>query len=95
VVLAHPGRYKEVRAESADCKGPESLKVKQVEHNGHRYIVCRNPRQARKEARDREVILAALKEQIKKGAKSLVGNKALELTLGTPDFRHFVYSLER
>jgi transposase len=75
VVLAHPGRYKEVRAESDDCKGPEPLKVKQVEHNGHRYIVCCNPRQARKEARDREVILAALKEQIKKGAKSLVGNK--------------------
>jgi len=75
VVLSHPGRYKEVRPESGDGKDPEPLKVKQVEHNGHRYIVCCNPRQARKEARDREVILAALKEQIKKGAKSLVGNK--------------------
>jgi len=75
VVLSHPGRYKEVRPESGDGKDPEPLKVKQVEHNGHRYIVCYNPRQARKEARDREVILAALKEQIKKGAKSLVGNK--------------------
>jgi transposase len=75
VVLSHPGRYKEVRPESGDGKDPEPLKVKQVEHNGHRYIVCCNPRQARKEARDRDVILAALKEQIKKGAKSLVGNK--------------------
>lgn len=75
VVLSHPGRYKEVRPESVDGKDPEPLKIKQVEHNGHRYIVCCNPRQARKEARDREVILAALKEQIKKGAKSLVGNK--------------------
>ncbi|MGB8336856.1 MAG: IS1634 family transposase [Desulfobacterales bacterium] len=75
VVLSHPGRYKEVRPESGDGKDPEPLKIKQVEHNGHRYIVCCNPRQARKEARDREVILAALKEQIKKGAKSLVGNK--------------------
>jgi transposase len=75
VVLSHPGRYKEVRPESGDGKDPEPLKVKQVEHNGHRYIVCCNPRQARKEARDRELILAALKEQIKKGAKSLVGNK--------------------
>lgn len=75
VVLSHPGRYKEVRPESGDGKDPEPLKVKQVEHNGHRYIVCCNPRQARKEARDREVILTALKEQIKKGAKSLVGNK--------------------
>ena len=75
VVLSHPGRYKEVRPESGDGKDPEPLKVKQVEHNGHRYIVCYNPRQARKEARDRDVILTALKEQIKKGAKSLVGNK--------------------
>ena len=75
VVLSHPGRYKEVRPESGDGKDPEPLKVKQVEHNDHRYIVCYNPRQARKEARDREVILTALKEQIKKGAKSLVGNK--------------------
>jgi transposase len=75
VVLSHPGRYKEVRPESGDGKDPEPLKVKQVEHNDHRYIVCYNPRQARKEARDRDVILTALKEQIKKGAKSLVGNK--------------------
>ena len=75
VVLSHPGRYKEVRPESGDGKDPEPLKVKQVEHNDHRYIVCYNPRQARKEARDRDVILATHKEQIKKGAKSLVGNK--------------------
>ena len=75
IVLSHPGRYKEVRAESAGSKDPEPLKVKQLQHNGHRYIVCCNPRQARKEARDRELILAALEEQIKKGAKSLVGNK--------------------
>ena len=75
IVLSHPGRYKEVRAESADSKDPEPLKVKQLQHNGHRFIICCNPRQARKEARDRELILAALEEQIKKGAKSLVGNK--------------------
>ena len=75
VVFSHPGRYKEVRAETADSKDPEPLKVKQLQHNGHRYIVCCNPRQALKEARDWEVILAAPKEQIKKKAKSLVGNK--------------------
>lgn len=40
-----------------------------------RYIVCLNPAQARKEASDRENIVAALKAQLKKGAKSLVGNK--------------------
>ena len=74
-VLSNPGRYKEVRVESGEPEDPEPLKVNQLQHNGHRYIVCCNPRQARKEARDREMILSALKEQIKKGAKSLVGNK--------------------
>ncbi len=34
-----------------------------------------NPRQARKDAADRQAIIASLKEQLKKGAKSLIGNK--------------------
>jgi transposase len=51
------------------------VKVKQVIHNGKRYLVCYNSRQARKDAADREAIISALKEQLKKGAKSLVGNK--------------------
>jgi transposase len=51
------------------------LKVKQVVHDGTRYIVCVNSRQARKDAADRQAIVSALKEQLKKGAKSLVGNK--------------------
>jgi len=74
-VLSHPGRYTEVHAEGVNSKDPSPLKVKQVELKGHRYIVCVNSRQARKDAIDRETILAALKEQLKKGAKSIVGNK--------------------
>jgi len=74
-VLSNPGRYKEVRPESNDPKDPAPLKVKQVQHNNHRYIVCLNSRQARKDAQDRQAIIAALSEKIKKGPKSLVGNK--------------------
>lgn len=74
-ILSHPGRYREVRAEGADSKDPAPLKVKEVMHQGDRYVVCQNPKQARKDARDREAIIAALREQIKKGPKSLVGNK--------------------
>ena len=51
------------------------MKVKQVVLNDRRYIVCLNPGQARKEARDRDKIVMALAAQLKKGAKSLVGNK--------------------
>jgi len=37
--------------------------------------VCVNSRQASKDTSNREAIIKSLKEQLKKGAKSLVGNK--------------------
>jgi transposase len=74
-VLSQPGRYQQVRPESSDRKKPAPLKVKQVEIDGTRYIVCVNTRQQRKDAADREVIVTALTKQLKKGPKSLVGNK--------------------
>lgn len=74
-VLSHPGRYKAVWPENSDPKKPAPLKVKQVEIEKRRYVVCVNPVQQRKDAADRQAIVAALTEQLKKGAKSLVGNK--------------------
>ena len=74
-VLSHPGRYKEVWPENSDSQKPAPLKVKQVEIDGCLYIVCVNPAQQRKDATDRQAIVKALAEQIKKGPKSLVGNK--------------------
>ena len=74
-VLSRGGIYSEVYPEGVTSKDPSPLKVKQVLHNEKRYIVCLNTRQARKDARDREAIIASLKEQLKKGPKSLVGNK--------------------
>lgn len=74
-VLSHPGSYHQVYPESSDPQKPAPLKVKQVEIDGNRYIVCVNSRQQRKDAADRQAIIDALSEQIKKGPKSLVGNK--------------------
>jgi transposase len=74
-VLSHPGRYREVYPEGKFSKDPDPLKVKEVSLNGRRYIVCLNPRQARKDAQDRQAIIDALEEKIKAGAKSLIGNK--------------------
>jgi len=74
-VLSRGGRYSEVYPEGLTSKDPSPLKVKEVLHNGKRYIVCMNTRQARKDAADREAIIASLKEQLKKGPKSLAGNK--------------------
>lgn len=74
-VLGRAGRYEEVHPKSRDKKAPSPLKVKEVIHNGVRYIVCLNEDQAKKDAADREAILAALKDKLKQGDKSLVGNK--------------------
>lgn len=74
-VLSRGGRYSEVYPEGLTSKAPSPLKVKEVVYNEKRYIVCMNTRQARKDAADREAIITSLKEQLKKGPKSLVGNK--------------------
>lgn len=65
-VLARAGRYRKVR---------DNLRVKEVVVNGRRYVVCHNPDQAKKDKADREAILASLEDALKRGAKSLVGNK--------------------
>jgi len=74
-LLSHPGRYREVRAEGQRSTDPSPLKVKEVVLDGQRYILCLNPRQARKEAQDRQAIVEALTEKLTAAPKSLIGNK--------------------
>jgi transposase len=74
-VLSAPGRYKEVRPEGIRSKDPSPLKVKEVSLGDTRYIICLNPRQARKDAQDRQAIIEALEERLNAGPKSLIGNK--------------------
>jgi len=71
-VLSRQGRYREVEPEG---KGHSPLKVKEVVSNGRRYIVCLNEREARKDATTRQIIVESLKEKLKEGAGSLIGNK--------------------
>jgi transposase len=70
-VVSRPGRYHEIPPEEKH----NPLKVKEVIHQGARYIVCCNEEQAKKDAHAREAILASLEEKLTKGAKSLIGNK--------------------
>lgn len=74
-VLADPGEFQEVRPEGSSSKAPSPLQVKEVGIDGRRYIVCLNPKEARKDRADREAILDSLKEQLRRGAQSLVGNR--------------------
>ncbi len=74
-VLARAGRYREVYAKSKDKKAPSPLKVKEVFVGDNRYIVCHNEDQALKDRKDRDAIVESLQKTLKRGDKSLVGNK--------------------
>jgi hypothetical protein len=69
-----PG-FMEVQPERRKKKDPSPLQVKEVCVGSHRYVACYNPEQARKDAYDRQAIIASLREQLQHGDKSLVGNK--------------------
>ena len=74
-VLSRAGRYRVVHPKRVQSDDPSPLKVKEVWVGDHRYVVCLNEDEARKDAADREAIVAALREQLLSGDKSLVGNK--------------------
>jgi hypothetical protein len=52
------------------------LKVKEVRVNGRRYIVCYNEDQAKKDRADRQAIVESLRDQLKRGDKSLSATRA-------------------
>jgi transposase len=74
-VLVRGGRYREVNPQREKSSDPSPLKVKEVRVDQRRYVVCLNDEQAHKDRADREAIVSALREQLKQGDKSLVGNK--------------------
>jgi len=74
-VLARAGRYEQVYPKSKDPKAPSPLKVKQVWVEDRRYVVCVNEDQATKDRHDREAIVNALQEALKRGDKQLIGNR--------------------
>jgi len=88
-VLARAGRYRVVHPERQTSADPAPLKVKEVQVEGRRYIVCRNEDEARKDAADREAIVASLQEKLRSGEKSLVGNKGYRRYLSSTGPDHF------
>jgi hypothetical protein len=66
-ILACGGRYQKLE---------DNLEVKEVLFDGRRYIVCRNPEEAKKDEVAREAILDKLKDTIERhGPKALVKNR--------------------
>jgi hypothetical protein len=65
-VLGHPGSFEAVE---------DNLAVKEVVVEGRRYVVCRNPFEAQKDAEVREALVKKIQAALAHGPKQLVGNK--------------------
>jgi hypothetical protein len=71
-------------------KRPDTeLQAKEVHLGSRRYIVCRNPAEAGKDAAEREEIVAGLRTALSRGDKTLVGNAGYRRYLKTPQGPHF------
>jgi len=88
-VLRSRGRWLESVPERTNAKDPAPLKLKEVWVKERRYIVCLNEEERRKDAHDRQAILAHLREQLRRGDKSLVGNKGYRRYLKVEGHGHF------
>ena len=63
--------------------------AKAVTRGRQRYIVCRNEDEAKKDAAERQAILASLARQLERGDKALVGNTGYRRFLKTEGSGHF------
>jgi hypothetical protein len=88
-VLGSRARWFESVPERSNAKDPSPLKIKEVWVEDRRYVVCLNEEERRKDAHDREAIVAHLKEQLRRGDKSLVGNKGYRRYLKVEGESHF------
>jgi transposase len=88
-VLRSRKQWLEVVPERSNAKDRAPLKIKEVWVENRRYVVCLNEEERRKDAHDREAIVAHLKEQLRQGDKSLVGNKGYRRYLKVQGDHHF------
>lgn len=94
-VLGRRGRWTLARPERSNPKDPAPLKVREVTVQNRRYIVCLNEEERRKDAHDRAAIVEHLRQQLKQGDKSLVGNKGYRRYLSVQGEGHFAIDEQR
>jgi transposase len=94
-VLADTGRFRTVHGRRRRSTDPAPLKVKEVWVGERRYVVCVNEEQAQEDRRKRAEIVTALREQLRAGDKSLVGNKGYRRYLKVAGDSHFAIDEEK
>ena len=89
-VLADGGRFRVVHGQREKSSDPAPLKVKEVKIEGRRYVVCVNEEEVASDQARREGTLEGLREQLRRGDKTLVGNKGYRRYLKVEGEGHFV-----
>ena len=88
-VLADRRRFRVVHGKRQTPSDPAPLKVKDVSIEGRRYVVCINEEEVEHDRQKREAIVAGLREQLRRGDKSLVKNKGYRRYLKVEGGNHF------
>jgi hypothetical protein len=94
-VLLSADEFQVVRGPKRKSVDPSPLSVREQWVKGKRYIVCYNEDQARKDDADRKAIVESLKQKLKNGDKSLVGNKGYRRYLKSAGPEHFTIDEEK
>jgi transposase len=89
-VLSDRRRFRSVHGAREKSTDPAPLKVKDVYVEDRRYVVCVNEEEIEHDRAAREAIVANLREQLRRGDKSLVGNKGYRRYLTKAGAGHFV-----
>ena len=88
-VLTRRGAWQEIYPERTRSKDPAPLQVREVRVAGRRYVVCLNEEERRHDAQCREAIVEHLRQALRHGDKSLVGNKGYRRFLKVQKGGHF------
>ena len=88
-VLTDRRRFRVVHKARKKSSEPAPLKVKDVWVGERRYVVCVNEEEIAHDRAARAAIVAGLREQLRRGDKSLVGNKGYRRYLTKEGAGHF------
>ena len=94
-VLASGDAFTTVTGKRLKATDPSPLRVREQWIGDHRYIVCHNEEQARKDAADRTAIVESLRDKLHDGDKSLVGNNGYRKYLKSGGEEHFTVDEEK